>query len=168
MDGSVSQLAGVPKPVAVLLKVVRPVRDYTEARTLDLARRDLEVLPRPWHEGRAELARFDSTVQGKDLLSRVAGVAMPRMELFYTRVERVTALRDVAVLGLKVLVQRKRTGKLPADLAAIAPDAPVDRYSGKSYLYRALPDGFVVYSVGKDQADDGGDAGKDLAFRVRL
>ena len=101
-----------------------------------------------------------------DLLSRVAGVAMPRVELFYARAERATALRDAAVLGLKALVEKKRTGKLPADLAAATPDAPLDRYSGKPFSYKVVPGGFVVYSTGKDQVDDGGDPATDLVFRV--
>jgi hypothetical protein len=45
-NGSFSQMDYVPKSVAILMKTLRPLRDYAEARTLDLARRDLEVLPK--------------------------------------------------------------------------------------------------------------------------
>jgi hypothetical protein len=63
---------------------------------------------------------------------------------------------------------KKQTGKLPATLADIASDAPVDRFSGKPYVYKVLPDGFVVYSVGPDGKDDNGSMPDDLAFRVKL
>jgi hypothetical protein len=46
------------------------------------------------------------------------------------------------------------------------PAAPADRFSGEPLRYRVLADGFVVYSVGPDGADDLGDTQKDVAFRV--
>jgi hypothetical protein len=70
------------------------------------------------------------------------------------------------VLALKALASKKHTGKLPADLAAFVLDAPLDRYSGKPFSYKGGPGGFVVYSTGKDQVDDGGDPATDLVFRV--
>ncbi|HQR05421.1 MAG TPA: hypothetical protein PLN21_01295 [Gemmatales bacterium] len=42
---------------------------------------------------------------------------------------------------------------VPAYLSAV----PIDPYSGTALLYRRLPDRVVVYSVGKDGKDDGGE-----------
>jgi hypothetical protein len=55
-----------------------------------------------------------------------------------------------------------RDGKLPPGLEALVPEflpaLPYDPMSGKPLCYRLKPDGsFVLYSVGEDGKDDGGD-----------
>jgi hypothetical protein len=55
---------------------------------------------------------------------------------------------------------RRRFGKWPESLAAIPkeilPAVPTDPFTGQPLVYRRLPDGIVVYSVGPDGRDDGG------------
>jgi hypothetical protein len=159
---------GASKLAVALVRVLMPVRSYAAAGYMERVRRQLDVQPKPWYEGRTKLVALDSSIQGKGFMDRVAGLYTVNMSAFYGRSERATAWRDIAVLGLKALVMKKQTGKLPATLADIASDAPVDRFSGKPYVYKVLPDGFVVYSVGPDGKDDNGSMPDDLAFRVKL
>ena len=42
------------------------------------------------------------------------------------------------------------------------------RFSGKPYVYRTLPERFMVYSVGTDGKDDNGTSPTDLVVRVKL
>jgi hypothetical protein len=55
---------------------------------------------------------------------------------------------------------RRDTGHWPAALDELVPAyvtaVPLDPYDGRPLRSRRLDDGFVVYSVGPDQADDGG------------
>jgi hypothetical protein len=60
---------------------------------------------------------------------------------------------------------------VPAELAAV----PIDPFDGHPLRFRRLPDGFVVYSVGPDETDDGGNlaeggnilkTGSDLGYRL--
>ena len=56
-----------------------------------------------------------------------------------------------------------RHGKLPPELAALIPEflttLPYDWMDGGSLRYRLQPDGqFLLYSIGEDGVDDGGDA----------
>jgi hypothetical protein len=56
-----------------------------------------------------------------------------------------------------------REGKMPKDLAALVPaclnDLPRDLVDGQPLRYRLNTDGsFVLYSVGEDAQDDGGDS----------
>jgi len=155
--------------VGFLLRALPPCRNYPRARFLELIARQLEVLPKPSYEGREALAQLDSLGQrGKDLMSRLAAAYSFNVSEFYGRAERMTAWRDIAVLGLRALVLKKRTGRLPAKLEDFATDAPLDRFSGKPYVYRVLPDGFMVHSVGTDGKDDNGTAREDLVFKVNL
>lgn len=71
--------------------------------------------------------------------------------------------RQMTLAALALKRYQLRHGRLPPDLAALAPEflpaAPRDPMSGNSLLYRLRPDGsFLLYSVGVDGKDDGGDA----------
>ena len=44
---------------------------------------------------------------------------------------------------------------------------PIDLYSGKPLVYRKTDDSFILYSVGLNYTDDGGESGKDRKGRVR-
>jgi hypothetical protein len=151
-----------------LIRVLKPCRSYARARFMEVVRGQLEVLPKPWFEGHDKLAQLDSVGRGKDVLARLAGTYTANVSMFYERAERMTAWRDIAVLGLRALILKRRTGRLPARIEDFSSDAPLDRFSGKPYVYRVLPDGFVVYSVGTDQKDDNGTSPDDLVFKVKL
>jgi hypothetical protein len=56
-----------------------------------------------------------------------------------------------------------RHGQMPPDLGALVPaflvEAPRDMFDGKPLRYRLRDGGgFLLYSIGKDANDDGGDA----------
>jgi hypothetical protein len=77
--------------------------------------------------------------------------------------------QQMAVTAIAIYRYRLQEGQFPADLAALAPKylsaLPRDGMDGKILRYRLQPDGgFVLYSVGLDGKDDGGDStppGKD-------
>jgi hypothetical protein len=146
---------------------VLPLRRYAQLRQIEGQRLQLAVVRLPWCKGRPLLEQQERKFAGTGFLARVGRFATPEIRSFYFRFERHGARRDIAVLGLKALAFRKRTGRLPQALADFAPDAPVDRFSGRPYVYQPAPDGFAVYSVGKDETDNGG-VQDDLVFRVRL
>ncbi|MBN2588531.1 MAG: hypothetical protein JXA96_01610 [Sedimentisphaerales bacterium] len=74
-------------------------------------------------------------------------------------------LRNIAELRITqtaLAIERYRlaNNKLPESLEEIVPDyldsIPLDPYDGKEIRYKKLDRGFVVYSIGEDQIDDGG------------
>jgi ABC-type transport system involved in multi-copper enzyme maturation permease subunit len=84
-----------------------------------------------------------------------------------------------AVVALAAERFRRRNGRWPGRLDELAPDylatVPADPFDGAPLRLRRLPDGMVIYSVGPDGQDDGGDVagvpdtnrtGKDLGFRL--
>ena len=71
--------------------------------------------------------------------------------------------QQMAVAAIAISRYRLQTGTLPADLSALIPkylpSLPRDSMDGKALRYRLQPGaGFVLYSVGEDGKDDGGDA----------
>ena len=55
---------------------------------------------------------------------------------------------------------RNKNGRLPQKLEELAPaflaEVPKDPFTGSELLYHPLPNGYVIYSVGRDLIDDGG------------
>jgi hypothetical protein len=62
--------------------------------------------------------------------------------------------------GLACRLYKNRTGQYPENLEALVPgilkDVPVDPFTGKPLIYRREGEGFIVYSLGSNERDDGG------------
>lgn len=88
----------------------------------------------------------------------------PALCAAHLRGVRLTAKRDVAVIGLACKLYKSRHGRYPDKLDALAPEflkeLPPDPFTGKPFVYRREGEGdaagFVVYSVGDNLTDDGG------------
>jgi hypothetical protein len=166
--GQVTDASAALKLAVFLVRSLPPVRDYALTQATEMAREELEILPKPWHEGWNDLARIESAGRRPGIEGALTRIYTPNVSVFYARTERATAWRDVAALGLKALVASRQAGRPPAALSDFAPTAPPDRFTGRPYVYRTLPDGFIVYSVGPNQQDENGTGADDRAFRVKL
>ncbi len=84
-----------------------------------------------------------------------------------------------AIAALAAERYRRRQGRWPERLDELTPDllekVPADPFTGAPLRLRRLADGLVIYSVGDDGQDDGGDvddgpnvgkSGKDVGFRL--
>ena len=83
---------------------------------------------------------------------------------------RTLARLRAANAGLAVESYRETLGHLPDKLADLAPiylnSVLTDPFDGQPLRYKKLAKGYVVYSVGEDGNDDGGDEKKDITFTV--
>jgi hypothetical protein len=78
------------------------------------------------------------------------------------RVLRVETHRNMAVTAVAIRRFVLREGRLPESVSeltpAFLPEVPLDRMNGQALRYRSRSDGtFLLYSVGVDGVDDGGD-----------
>jgi len=144
-----------------------PLRRFAEWKQLQAEEQQLAFADKPWYLGLPLLEKHERTFAfaNSSPLARLARFCVLNSRVYYLRIERNSALRDVALAAISVAGEKRRTGKLPAQLN---PSLPVDRFTGKPYIYKTTPDGFVVYSAGSDGEDNGGDADKDLAINVRI
>ena len=101
------------------------------------------------------------------LLSRTL---LPSLSRALIRDATHRACLRAADAALSVERYRLADGALPNSLDALVPkflDAvPTDPFDGQPLRYKKLAKGYVVYSVGEDGKDDGGDEKKDIAFTV--
>jgi len=72
----------------------------------------------------------------------------------------LNALFETARIGMACKIYRDLNGDFPEELSELSPEIleeiPMDPFTGKSYVYRKEDSGFMVYSVGSNQRDDGG------------
>lgn len=83
---------------------------------------------------------------------------------------RYTAQLRAVCISLGIERYRLANGLLPDSLGNLIPkflDAiPADPFDGQPLRYKKLAKGYVVYSIGEDGRDDGGDEKKDITFTV--
>ncbi len=74
--------------------------------------------------------------------------------------KRRQATWDLLITDLAIRCYEADHGELPSELADLVPEflaeVPEDPFSGKPLVYRPDPTGYLLYSVGHDETDDGG------------
>ncbi len=133
----------------------------------------------PW-ERAAAVERLRDEIDGKaGILHDFDRIMTPATALHYVYENRAIANLDTTIVALSVLTFARRTQDYPESLAALVPEfiesVPLDPFDGHPLRYRRTDTGFVVYSIGHDLDDDGGNpptkGGKnlrdcDIVFRV--
>ncbi len=103
--------------------------------------------------------------------------AFGRAQAYYAR-----GVCDHSALRINVALRLYRAdhGQYPDELAALVPQylkgLPPDPFSGRGFHYRREDDGWILYSVGPDQDDDGGREAErrrlrengDIAYRSHI
>jgi hypothetical protein len=123
---------------------------------------------RPWAEGKqglvATIARLNKASSSpRRYRYFVSMMAIPNIARAGERAVQVETERQMTLAAIALERFKLRHGNLPASLEALVPEflaaVPYDYMSAKPLRYRAGSDGrYVIYSVGEDGKDDGGDA----------
>lgn len=113
---------------------------YYQSRDL-LRARDREVKDRPWH------AFLSKMIIGET-------------ESVYLKKAQTEAIMLVSRTGLACRLFKNKNGRYPERLEELVPrlltEVPIDPFTGKPMVYRRQGEGFIVYSLGSNQKDDGG------------
>ena len=131
------------------------------------------LLQRPYFEVRDQLQSLQmERVTGAPAYAELSKALLPGIiaAASYQAVNEGQA--GTVQLAAALNLYQQRNGAYPSsleDLRGVLPVLPIDPCSGKSFLYRREGAGFVVYSVGVNGMDDGGDAKevRDVVFRPR-
>jgi hypothetical protein len=108
------------------------------------------------------LTELWGTADEEDNRFMVTRFCLPDLDKLLTRIVRGEAQRGLVVTALAIKRYELREGELPPDLEALVPGflsaVPTDVMDGEPLRYRREEGGFLLYSVGEDGVDDGGDA----------
>jgi hypothetical protein len=140
--------------------LVRPAHASTVRRDIAVLSELLEQARGPWPQR--------IRIEAPDRMPAQTAGSWRSMEdvlrySFRSRARQLAAsLAEFRVARVAVAVERHRrhAGVLPESLDQLAPTwlerALIDPFSGQPLVYRVTDDGFIVYSLGLNQQDDGG------------
>jgi hypothetical protein len=167
---------GLMKALGGLTQKSMARREHPEI--LEMMNRAIDVARLPEHEQPAADKALDEELRKLPRNLVLVRLLMPAQSKFSAATHRKTAM----LCGLRALLAleryRRDKGTWPAKLDDLTPKllktVPLDPYDGKPLRYRRVKDGVIVYSVGPDGKDDGGnidrakptDPGTDLGFQL--
>ena len=123
-----------------------------------------------------EIRQFDAQFPARRAeLGLLAPILVPSVSRAAAKTVEVGLLSQLNNVGVAARRLYLRTGRFPASLdelvsAGLLQKVPTDPFSGKPVLMKVKESEIVIYSVGPDGRDDGGDTflGKDITFRVGI
>jgi hypothetical protein len=163
-SGDVSQQTLGDKLLVVLKDEklsARPTFEQAHAWLLRYLTEFVEITKMPLEQQRPRLEKLDVR---RGTAPTAARKLMPATHSTIAFFQKCQALLRTASVGLALERHRLAKGAWPEKLTDIAPEflptAPVDPFDGKPLRYKKKADGVVVYSIGPDGTDDGGDFAK--------
>jgi len=116
----------------------------------------------PYWENENEKARLwhDKQMEKIPWYYRLTKLVLPHLSSVMMKEATLEALIDAARIGLACRIYRNQEGRYPEKIADLVPHIlerePLDPFTGKSFIYKARENGFIVYSVGSNKKDDMG------------
>ncbi len=91
---------------------------------------------------------------------KINGFIFPNVVTVMFKEATLEATLLSAQIGVACKIYKNQHGEFPEKLSQLVPDIlkkePVDPFTGESFVYRKRDTGFIVYSLGSNERDDGG------------
>jgi hypothetical protein len=127
---------------------------------LDLMDGYIKASKLPLHERRQAFEAVDDKLSKTSKIHVFLHILMPALSRATTLDLRAIAHLRTAQVAIAIQRYRLTTGKLPDTLSDLLPayldSVPEDPFDGKHIRYQKLDLGFVAYSIGENERDDGG------------
>lgn len=141
-------------PIEVFAVYASPLAKYDHAAYVDLCRRYAAVAGQPYSpESLRQLEAFENSIPRCCVFSRLV------ISWFVVWEKKFTQFRAQAAVtraGLVVLYYKQDKGAWPQSLPAAGVTEITDPFTQKPLIYKLTDKGFLIYSVGENQKDDGG------------
>jgi hypothetical protein len=153
------------------------------ARQLNQIEADLRELKKKTQESMAGMVELlfapdSDKIRGEKTGNILICLMLPAFNKVLSARERCDQLQDNLSVAFALAAYRRDHGRYPKELAALAPKyldkVPADLFSGKPLIYRPSENGYLLYSVGVNGRDEGGQGyedqpqGDDLSIRMPL
>jgi hypothetical protein len=114
----------------------------------------------PYYEKKDVIIELDDEMIKNMWKHPVAMIFLPSLQGFHARQAESTAKLNGLKIVLALKIYKAENGEYPDSLDLLVPvyvkELPKDPFSGRDYIYCREGEGFVIYSVGFNQKDDGG------------
>jgi hypothetical protein len=161
------------------LRVLQYRTPPDHAKMLEILTRYVEISRQPTHEQQSLYEQVERPPQTQDLRHLFTRLLLPGLDAVIKADFRFKANLRSTVVGIACERFRQAQGRWPNELAEIPkdilPEIPLDPYDGQPLRYRRTADGVVIYSIGPDLVDNGGNLlrenkeekpGEDYGFRL--
>jgi hypothetical protein len=127
---------------------------------LDTMENVLQAAQKPFPDIIPAFQEISSNLQKIPKAYLISSMLLPAMDVIVGKQADLIAYQRTALGAVGVARYRLKHQRLPEHLSEIVPDflksIPSDPYDGKALRYKKLTQGFAVYSLGEDRADNGG------------
>jgi len=146
---------------------------------LALMEKMLAAAQKPTPQARKDLGQVkqDLAAVSSSPLSRIryplTTLLLPALDAALEAAARGNGLNDSAITAIAIERYRRDRGQIPDDLQQLVPDflpaVPTDPYDGKPIRYVVKEDEYLIYCIGRDDVDDGGQGeyDPDVVFKVK-
>jgi hypothetical protein len=114
----------------------------------------------PYYQSRDVLRARDRQIKERPWYAFLSKMLLGNSEAAFLKEAQLEAIMLTSRAGLACRLHKSRTGRYPESLEELVPgilaEVPVDPFTGKPLVYRREGEGFIVYSLGSNQKDDGG------------
>jgi len=114
----------------------------------------------PYYQSRDVLRARDRQLKERPWYAFLSKMMISDSESAFMKEAMIEAIMLTSRAGLACRLYRSRNGSYPETLDALVPgilaEVPIDPFTGKPLVYRREGEGFIVYSLGSNQTDDGG------------
>lgn len=162
-------------PLVTAVSMVHPGRDATITKANEIFdRQDKIAKMTPYQRHAANLKTTDELMQESWQNQRffLLHILIPATERASEIAYRAKMGHEATLTILALQSWRLEKGQYPAALddlvkAGLLNGLPMDPYSDKPLIYKTTDDDFILYSVGQNFTDDGGQYGKDRNGNIR-
>jgi hypothetical protein len=142
-----------------------PTLEPKEARWLIAELEKIDSAGVAWDEVRRNEYRFhhEQPREGAELTKWVMRQweSRPALQVAERRHNQIVARKSLLAAALAVRCYQSEQSRKPTGLKQLVPDylqrVPLDPFSGRPMIYRLEGSNWLVYSVGEDGVDDGGE-----------
>jgi cell division protein FtsL len=166
----VSQAGPFGKLLALLLTPFMGSAESNQIMCLETLTELMEVTKLPESKQEPEFARIEAMAKDwrQPMLFRML---LPAVVKVHEADLRSQARLRAAVASIATERYRRKHGAWPEKLESLVPaelkQVGIDPSNGEPLIFKRLPDGLVIYSVGSNRIDDGGLlGGADIGFRL--
>lgn len=114
----------------------------------------------PYYQCRDALRARDEDLKAKPWHAIASRLMIGSAEAAFMKTAKAEAIALASRTGLACRLYKSRTGHYPQTLDELVPEllteVPIDPFTGKPLVYRREGEGFIVYSLGSNEKDDGG------------
>ncbi len=152
--------------------LLRYLPEYDQYTGLTIKAESIRIARMPYWETKEPLAALESRIDALDVSTPGTALSTPNVTRLFEDAAKTHALWTIATLAVSLRQYEHAHNKFPETLAELAPtyqpQSQPDPFSGSPLIYRREGDKAVIYSVGTNRIDDGGEAEEKEALLLRL